>query len=121
MIVKDIKTGKKKDVRLPKVFKAKWIKALRSGKFEQGQHYLQYGNEYCCLGVACRILNPKMKLGNKTLISSLPNKGKNTRVPAILREEENQLILGPVVEKLIKMNDNGKSFKVIANYISKHL
>ena len=37
-----------------------WIKALRSGKYEQGHHRLRsqdiYGNKlYCCLGVACDI------------------------------------------------------------------
>lgn len=30
-----------------------WIKALQSGKYEQGRNWLRDGNEYCCLGVLC--------------------------------------------------------------------
>jgi hypothetical protein len=34
----------------------KWIKALRSGKFEQGKKMLQtISGRYCCLGVLCEI------------------------------------------------------------------
>jgi hypothetical protein len=35
----------------------KWIKALRSGKYEQttGRLRLNESNEFCCLGVACDI------------------------------------------------------------------
>lgn len=31
----------------------KWVTALRSGKYKQGQSYLRTGNRFCCLGVAC--------------------------------------------------------------------
>ena len=30
-----------------------WVKALRSGKYEQGTLALRIGDRYCCLGVAC--------------------------------------------------------------------
>lgn len=33
--------------------KEKWVKALRSGQYEQGQHYLKSGDKFCCLGVLC--------------------------------------------------------------------
>lgn len=38
--------------------KAAWVKALRSGDYEQGQHYLSYTDwggqrRMCCLGVLC--------------------------------------------------------------------
>ena len=33
--------------------KAKWLKALRSGKYKQGQDYLYADGKMCCLGVAC--------------------------------------------------------------------
>lgn len=39
--------------------KARWIKALRSGKYKQGQGRLRQptpdGDEYCCLGVLCEL------------------------------------------------------------------
>lgn len=39
----------------------KWVKALRSGKYKQGQDALQSEKGYCCLGVACEIFIPKSK------------------------------------------------------------
>ena len=37
--------------------KAKWIEALRSGKYKQAQSVLRHndGSGYCCLGVLCDI------------------------------------------------------------------
>lgn len=32
-----------------------WVKALRSGDFEQGIGVLRKGDKYCCLGVACEV------------------------------------------------------------------
>ena len=41
--------------------RAKWVKALRSGKYRQGSGCLRpYGGRYCCLGVA----NAVCKLGD---------------------------------------------------------
>lgn len=37
----------------------KWIQSLRSGKFKQGMNYLEKNGKYCCLGVACRVIQPK--------------------------------------------------------------
>lgn len=34
----------------------KWVKALRSGKYEQGKSYLKKDNKYCCLGVLYDVL-----------------------------------------------------------------
>jgi hypothetical protein len=33
----------------------KWITALRSGQYQQGQSYLKSNGAYCCLGVLCEI------------------------------------------------------------------
>lgn len=52
-------------LRLPKAFTLKWIEALRSGKYTQGNEYLceEYrigentmGCRYCCLGVAVELI-----------------------------------------------------------------
>lgn len=50
-----------------------WIKALRSGKYEQGVGYLQtLDGKYCCLGVLCDIMDPNSwevtKLGNTSCV-----------------------------------------------------
>ena len=34
-----------------------WVDALRSGEYSQCQGQLTDGNNYCCLGVLCEILN----------------------------------------------------------------
>lgn len=36
-----------------------WVEALRSGKYEQGKHYLKCENKFCCLGVAVEVLAPE--------------------------------------------------------------
>jgi hypothetical protein len=32
-----------------------WLAALRSGKYKQGKIRLRYGDNYCCLGIACEV------------------------------------------------------------------
>jgi hypothetical protein len=36
----------------------KWVKALRSGKYNQTQSVLHDNDGFCCLGVACDIKDP---------------------------------------------------------------
>jgi hypothetical protein len=38
-----------------KEIKARWVAALRSGKYQQGRHWLCNRNTYCCLGVLCEL------------------------------------------------------------------
>lgn len=38
-----------------------WMQALRSGEFNQTSGVLQYGDNFCCLGVACKVLVPENK------------------------------------------------------------
>lgn len=35
----------------------RWIEALRSGKYGQGRKYLRRGDNYCCLGVLCDLVD----------------------------------------------------------------
>ena len=49
--------------------KAKWVTALRSGKYTRGKEFLQRNGRYCCLGVLCDIAASEnvvtaAKLGN---------------------------------------------------------
>lgn len=37
--------------KLKPEIKQKWLDALRSGEYEQGEGYLRYNDKYCCLGV----------------------------------------------------------------------
>lgn len=42
----------------------KWVKALRSGKYKQTLYALNNYSGYCCLGVACKVLQTKHRLNN---------------------------------------------------------
>lgn len=124
MIVKDQKTGRKKDVRLPKSFKKRWIEALRSDKFKQGTGVLHNTtkNTYCCLGVACRIIHPRKDFKNSGTLSSYNT--KSIKIPDILKGDNSKKSYdyNPVVDKLINMNDMlDKDFNQIANWIEKNL
>ena len=39
-----------------RIARAKWVDALRSGKYQQTRSALRLGDTYCCLGVACDVL-----------------------------------------------------------------
>ena len=102
-----------------KQLKIKWLKALRSGEYDQGVgHYVTAGKKYdsfCCLGVLCDIqdavwdmngYNKAYDLDGRTLVGDAfaPN--------------------GPdwvEQRRLATMNDSGDSFKKIAKYIERHL
>lgn len=107
------------DAKLPKEFKVKWLKALRSGKYQQTKHTLHDGNGYCCLGVACNIAHPRLELGLNQVIDTENFKVSQIKnVPDILigNAEKNKL-----VGKLAGMNDGGKNFATIANWIERYL
>lgn len=103
--------------KLPKEFKNKWVAALRSGAYEQGQERLKRGSAYCCLGVACVVAGVKKIHGNMTFI---PHKdhdddGAFNLVPDSIRCESR------TSSKLAGMNDDGCSFGEIADWIDENL
>jgi len=114
--------------KLTKKFKEKWIAALRSGSYEQGKSYLFDGEGYCCLGVACALVGVQDSLMEDRswpwyLKGYLPN-----NFPKLLLEDiTNYNPDHPTsrqktpVTKLAAMNDHGRSFKYIANWIEKNL
>lgn len=109
-----------KKVKLPKQFKTKWIKALRSGKFIQGngklkQKYSEGEIKHCCLGVAGEICGVKSLLNKDMLV---PKEGLRgiTKVPIELRDNMK------LQYKLAAMNDEKSyNFNKIANWIEKYL
>lgn len=121
--------------------KKKWLAALRSGKYQQGEfalrkveltedeegNFVEAGEKFCCLGVLCDIVEPKKweKYDEEDWTNG------NEDGPGFPRDElmEKLGLNKPVsrsgketlAEKLACMNDEGKSFKVIANWIEKKL
>jgi hypothetical protein len=97
--------------------KAKWVEALRDGKYEQGQSYLRRGTQFCCLGVLCDLVSKNEWEVTDSNIFRF--RGVRGFLPGELRDgagisvgEENDVA---------NMNDNGKSFAEIADYIEANL
>lgn len=94
-----------------------WVKALRSGDYEQGRHQLRNEHsQFCCLGVLCNLhaqahpdlarlqLSPFMYMGTSI---NLPISVRQWAGLAVGREHE-----------FAEMNDTHKwTFKEIAKYI----
>lgn len=95
-----------------KILKAKWIKALLSGRYEQGKGSLVRDGRYCCLGVLCKVAGYKFKkkggykYGLNMMTSDLP--------PQVAHDS---LLLGERCLHLAKLNDDGEDFKAIAKVI----
>lgn len=94
--------------------KEKWVKALRSGEYEQTTGQLRYdpsfsgrrNPSYCCLGVLCEVLGAKYDpSGGLPKTSVLDSAG----------------VSADKADKLAQHNDHGRSFNWIAGYIQRYL
>ena len=88
-------------------FKAQWIAALRSGKYEQGKGRLREGDKFCCLGVACDLTDP----------DAWNDKGG-------WGAQDNYDIVLPFIDIregdwLAALNDGGTTFAEIADFIER--
>lgn len=104
----------------------KWLKALESGKYKQGDTYLiQKGrkeNKYCCLGVLCEVYGSDMGRLMKNETSCLPNTVANKVGMGLLGDFTNPVYYrGHKYQTLAMMNDFGISFKTIAKIIRENL
>ena len=99
--------------KLPKAFKAKWLKVLKSGKYRKGKDRLKNAEGgFCCLGVACAMTGMK-RFGGKGVISESYRK-----VPKILRGCAHT---NPIVEQLTILNDFNDTFEPVIKYIEENL
>lgn len=92
---------------MDKDLKAKWLAALRSGKYRQARERLCTADgAMCCLGVLCHIQGADVIL--------LPQE----QVPHGTRYAAG--IGLTAMQRLASMNDSGKSFPEIADYIQQY-
>lgn len=91
--------------------KAKWVEALRSGKYQQGTGRLCWNGEHCCLGVLYDIAQPGGMTPEVGECELLPSSfGAKVGLP--FSQEDN----------LARLNDwERKSFAEIADYIEANL
>lgn len=110
-------TAPAKFTKMVKSFKTRWMKALTSGKYQQGEGYLnEYRvkgkvvkvTSYCCLGVAKEIFALRAGRGDTKEYLS-----QNSCLKIGLDPEAQQT--------LATLNDNNTSFKDIAKWIDKNI
>ena len=102
-----------------KVWKEKWVKALRSGRYKQAEENLYDfpNNSYCCLGVLRKIMYPVGRDSN--LVGHDECGGE---VELLHTKQLKKAHLHHATQKhLADMNDRGDSFGQIADYIEKRL
>lgn len=97
--------------------KADWVKALRSGEFEQARELLTDGKGYCCLGVLCKVAGLQLSGGN-AVIGPSGNPAGYTPIT--------QLLGGVPYYDLSERNDGNSdyhshTFAELADYIEANL
>lgn len=104
-----------------KKLKVKWVKALRSGKFKQGQGALYDEDGYCCLGVLCKVVGAQGRCNSYgAKIFTYKGTREGCYLPEALAKEAR--ISTRSQQTLAKKNDRDNwSFGRIANYIEKRL
>lgn len=107
----------------PKLKKT-WLKALRSGEYKQGQGVLCKKGGFCCLGVAYDVLED----GDWELVDAEEGRWKipsklNTGAQFLPRPDmySDWGLDHDDVQRVAKMNDEGKSFEEIADWIEAEL
>src|ERR1044072_5739990 len=108
----------------------RWIWALRSGNYKQGQAYLRRGDQYCCLGVKAEIdgipSEPSSrerhlelgvygfgKAGEYTTLSHMPETGDEL----IDFLNSGWSLASDIESQLMNMNDAGWTFDQIADWL----
>lgn len=104
--------------------KAKWLEALRSGKYQQGKSRLRADDRFCCIGVLCDVLNADAWAHSSVEIGEFYWRDpQGYKVFAALLPEalETTGLSSDQQDNLIDMNDNGESFETISAHIEKTL
>lgn len=126
-VVQTAKSTRKRTFSLtPAQFRYRWVKALESGKYKQGQkslHKVENGeHKFCCLGVACDLYK---KLGGNLSVRKIDNEigyGPEQDTSYLPQKVQDALGLqtydGDSKEvSLTTMNDSGATFVEIAAVI----
>jgi len=107
--------------------KQKWVSALRSGEYQQGQCYLRTDNGFCCLGVLCDLYakenNVEWNLVNNGHTYEFQD--KESYLPSSVRKWAGVEGCNPHINdgesNLSVLNDSGSTFNEIADLIEEHL
>jgi len=105
-----------------------WVEALRSGKYEQGEQYLNKDNRFCCLGVLCDILPVEKNILENNIISYGAYRSITLLKKDVMNYTDisdhfgrpadfNVTINGNCYQGLSSANDQGVPFSDIADWI----
>lgn len=111
---------------MDKDVKAKWLEALRSGKYEQGAGYLEKAGCNCCLGVLARVQGLPAELdkySQDTVKFEFPDYGKGGGSPSLIAMPPDGFsgLDMDDMNRLAELNDTGHSFEYIADYIERNM
>lgn len=123
--------------KLPPEFKAKWLAALRSGKYQQTRFWLHRPNGFCCLGVACDLAdseqwypseatddndNPVKVYETRSQSKELPARGDLPDEVFEVLFQSSMDLDNSVMGHIANLNDDEEwSFAMIADWIEEHL
>lgn len=97
----------------------KWVAALRSGQYKQGREYLRRGDQYCCLGVLCEVVEVEAT----ETYPHFSYDGLMTFLPEVAQKRSGMKSrdgsLAGATECLAQLNDSGSTFNEIADLIEK--
>jgi len=93
--------------------KAKWIAALRSGKYKQGQGQLKFGDEFCGIGVLADVAGFEWQADDGVIVPRTFSVAYHF-LPSSLLPLDFQ-------RRLARKNDTGATFAEIADIIEAEL
>lgn len=114
------------DYKMDPALKAQWLDALRSGNYRQGRGELRCNDNYCCLGVLCKI-GPTEEVVGRTYDTERGHfvsydytfEGKSCLDSLIPESYTN--MPDDIQRFLANMNDVGETFETIADWIERTL
>jgi hypothetical protein len=107
-----------------KAIARKWVRALLSGKYQQGRGTLRRSENYCCLGVLCDIYRKdvggsweRRGVEDTFAFVATPDESTTTSLPPKVMDWADLDIF--VEEDLIRLNDHPRRFSTIAKHIAR--
>lgn len=105
--------------KMDPALKAKWVTALRSGEYEQGQSRLRtLEGSFCCLGVLCEVAGVQISDGGNSVVGIEDGMDDYQPIYDLIGNSA-------IAAQLWRMNDGnnvgGKTFPEIADFIERHL
>lgn len=99
---------------MKKELKDKWIKALRSGSYSQSHGILRNKIGFCCLGVLCDVDSPDWEREYMHNYRHISGRKFSLNGGDFGLSDE-------AIRECVEMNDTGKRFEEIANYIEDNI